>query len=187
MLRLMHRANLDRYNRAGIFCADDYWMYFRACKTPRDEILEGIRYAERRYYEIGEAKEDDWHFMQDAFRADAMDGYDYLLRFDARDIAERMEALGKKIDAIEWQAGPLTITQMMLQRIYRQRIQSLKRQLEVTVIRWAKHQTIEWRPAISEILQHYALNGLLATMAANHLIDLRRSDKELEIAHVTRY
>ena len=124
-------------------------------------------------------------FVSDCFRADCLDAYDYLLRFDVKDIAERIELLADRIDAIEWLPRSLTIAERMLQMIYRQRIYCLLRQLETTVIRWSRHQTTDWRGVIPEILQEYVMNGLAVSRAAHHLHDLVRADRELELPHVT--
>ena len=144
----MNRAIHDKATQ-GALCADDYWRIFRACRTPRDEIIEGLRYDQRRYREVTAAKEEDWVFVSDAFRADYLDGYDYLLRLDVRDIAERIEALEDRYCLI-LQANldtggnghDFTPVQNMLMGIYQQRIHSLLHQLKITFYRWRKfHQT----------------------------------------------
>ena len=190
MLRLMNRAIHDKATQ-GALCADDYWMYFRACKTPRDEIIEGIRYDQRRYREVTETKEDDWVFVSNAFRADYLDAYDYLLRFDVKDIAERIEWLEDRYCLIlqaNLDAGgnghDFTPVQYMLMGIYQQRIQSLLHQLKITFYRWRKfHQT---SPQETVVEMRKALVG--ETTYANPWVDnqiTRFLYLDKEIPHVT--
>lgn len=134
MRRLIESSRFEHAQQQTL-CADDYWAFFRKCHTPRDEIIDDIRYSQRRYREVTAAKEEAWVFISDCFRADCLDAYDYLPRFDVKDIAERIELLADRIDAIKWLPRSLTIAERMLQNIYRQRIYCLLRQLETTVTR----------------------------------------------------
>ena len=190
MRRLIESSRFDHAQQQAL-CADDYWAFFRKCHTPRDEIIEGIRYADRRYREVSAAKEDDWLFVSDAFRADCLDGYDYLLRFDVKDIAERIEALEDRYCLVlkeNLDAGGdghgFTPVQNMLMGIYQQRIHSLHHQLRIVFYRWRKHHQTSPRETVVEMRK--ALYG--ETSYANPWVDnqiTRFLQLDEEIPYVT--
>ena len=147
--RLIESSRFDHAQQQAL-CVDDYWAFFRKCHTPRDEIIEGIRYSLRRYNEVSASQRPRTGFSSAIVSAPTTGmPTTSLLRFDVKDIAERIELLEDRYCLVlkaNLDAGgnghDFTPVQNMLMGIYQGRIHSLHHQLRIVFYRWRKfHQT----------------------------------------------